>query len=97
LSSCILRLLTGYAVTFNRRHHRCVHLFQNRFRSTLVDQGSYLLELVRYIHLNAMAAGMVALDDLDPWTGHSVECSATERTTVRRPTSPLPALDGKKG
>lgn len=74
LSSCMLRLLTGYAARFNRRHHRCGHLFQNRFRSTLVDQDAYLVELVRYIHLNPVVAGMVALDDLNryPWTGHSV-------------------------
>lgn len=46
------RLLTGYAVTFNRRHRRCGRLFQNRYKSILCQENTYLLELVRYIHLN---------------------------------------------
>jgi putative transposase len=74
LSSLMQRLLTGYAVTFNRRHGRCGHLFQNRFKSTLVDESAYLLELIRYVHLNPVRAGLLAgLDELDgyPWTGHA--------------------------
>ena len=54
------RLLTGYAVQFNRRHRRHGHLFQNRYKSILCQQDPYLLELVRYIHLNPLRAGLVA-------------------------------------
>jgi len=74
LSLLMHRLLTGYAVTFNRRHNRCGHLFQNRFKSTLVDDATYLLELIRYVHLNPIRAGVLAgLDELDGyrWTGHA--------------------------
>ena len=46
------RLLTGHAVTFNLRHQRSGHLFQNRFKSIICEEDPYLLELVRYIHLN---------------------------------------------
>ena len=53
------RLLTGYAVSNNRRHRRYGHLFQNRYKSILCQQDSYLLELVRYIHLNPLRAKMV--------------------------------------
>jgi hypothetical protein len=45
-------LLTGYAVVFNLRHHRCGRLFQNRYKSIVCEEDSYFLELVRYIHLN---------------------------------------------
>ena len=68
------RLLTGCAVRFNRRHRRWGHLLQNRCKSILVEEDSYLLELVRYIHLNPLRVGMVnGLEELDhyPWTGHS--------------------------
>ena len=68
------RLLTGYVVNFNRRHHRTGHLFQNRYRSIVVEEEPYLLELVRYIHLNPIRAGVVSgLGALDryPWSGHS--------------------------
>ena len=75
LSVLMRRLLTGYAVVFNRLHHRNGHLFQNRFKSIVCQEESYLLELVRYIHLNPLRAGLV--DSLDAlafyaWSGHAV-------------------------
>jgi len=68
------RLLTGYAVNFNLRHRRSGHLFQNRYKSILCQEEAYLLELVRYIHLNPIRAGVVAdMKSLDgyPYSGHS--------------------------
>jgi hypothetical protein len=53
-------LLTGYAGTFNRRHRRSGHLFQNRYKSIVVDEDAYFLELVRYLHLNPIRAGLVS-------------------------------------
>jgi hypothetical protein len=53
------RLLTGYAITFNRRHHRVGHLFQNRYKSIVVEEDAYFQELVRYIHLNPLRAELV--------------------------------------
>jgi putative transposase len=75
ISTVMRRLLTGYALWYNRRHHRHGHLFQNRFKSILCQEDSYLLELVRYIHLNPIRAGLVRdLDELNtyPYCGHSV-------------------------
>jgi hypothetical protein len=69
------RLLTGYAVTYNRRHRRHGHLFQNRYKSVLCQEEPYFLELVRYIHLNPLRAKIVLnLDGLDsyPYAGHRV-------------------------
>lgn len=54
------RLLTGYAVAFNHRHQRSGHLFQNRYKSIICQDDLYLLELVRYIHLNPLRAGLVS-------------------------------------
>jgi REP element-mobilizing transposase RayT len=75
LSTVMRRLLTGYALTFNRRHGRSGHLFQNRYKSILCKEEAYLLELVRYIHLNPLRAGVVAdLKALEryPFCGHGV-------------------------
>ena len=59
------RLLTGYVVGFNRRHGRSGQLFQNRYKSIVCQEETYLRELVRYIHLNPVRAGMVeGLDEL---------------------------------
>lgn len=69
------RLLTGYAVTFNLRRKRAGHLFQNRYKSVVCEEEPYLLELVRYIHLNPIRAGLVNdMEQLDKyrWCGHSV-------------------------
>jgi putative transposase len=69
------RLLTAYAVTFNLRHHRSGHLFQNRYKSIVCEEDDYLLELVRYIHLNPLRVGLVtSINNLDTykWSGHSV-------------------------
>jgi putative transposase len=69
------RLLTGYAVCFNLRHRRSGHLFQNRYKSTLCQEDAYLLELVRYIHLNPLRPRVVAdLRALDRYCygGHGV-------------------------
>jgi hypothetical protein len=53
------RLLTGYSSRFNLRHRRTGHLFQNRYKSILCQEDTYLLELVRYVHLNPVRARMV--------------------------------------
>jgi REP element-mobilizing transposase RayT len=75
ISDVMRRLLTGYAVTFNLRHRRSGHLFQNRYKSILCQEDTYLLELVRYIHLNPLRARLVpdlrALDQYD-FCGHGV-------------------------
>jgi len=74
LTTVMRRLLTGYAGAFNRRHHRHGYLFQNRYKSILCQEEPYLLELVRYLHLNPVRARLVrnlrALDRY-PWSGHS--------------------------
>jgi len=75
ISTVMRRLLTGYAMYFNRRHNRAGHLFQNRYKSILCQEDTYLLELVRYIHLNPLRVNIVAdLKSLDSYaySGHAV-------------------------
>ena len=59
LATVMRRLLTGYAVSFNRRHRRHGQLFQNRYKSILCQEDAYLRELVRYIHLNPLRVRLV--------------------------------------
>jgi putative transposase len=74
LATLMRRLLTGYVVSFNRRHKRYGHLLQNRYKSIVCQEEIYLQELVRYIHLNPLRAGVVphlaALNSY-PYCGHS--------------------------
>jgi REP element-mobilizing transposase RayT len=74
LARSMRSLLTGYAGTFNRRHRRTGHLFQNRYKSIVVEEEPYFLEVIRYIHLNPLRAAVVSdLKGLDqyPWSGHA--------------------------
>ena len=75
ISTVMKRLLTGYAMHYNRRHKRYGHLFQNRYKSILCQEDSYLLELTRYVHLNPLRAKLVSdMKELGnhPYSGHSV-------------------------
>ena len=92
VATLMRRLLTGYAQQFNRRHGRHGQLFQNRYKSFLCQEDAYLLELVRYIHLNPFRANVVKdLKTLNnyAWCGHrvlmgKVSCDWQDRDYVLR-------------
>jgi len=52
LSRAVGWVQVTYTVRFNRRHRRCGHLFQGRFKAQLIDADAYAKHLVRYVHLN---------------------------------------------
>ena len=82
LADNMRKLLTGYVVNFNRRHKRVGHLFQNRYKSIVCQEENYLLELVRYLHLNPLRAGLVQdMEQLNryPWSGHSALLGRVKR------------------
>lgn len=81
ISAVMRKVLTWYAIYYNRRHKRTGHLFENRYKSILCDEDNYLLALIRYIHLNPVRAGMVkTMEELDryPWSGHSAVMNKKE-------------------
>jgi REP element-mobilizing transposase RayT len=66
-------LLTSYGHYFNRKRRRVGYVYQGRFKSVLCEEETYLLELVRYVHLNPVRARIVrSLRALAgwPWAGH---------------------------
>lgn len=83
LATVMRRLLTGYVVGFNRRHKRNGQLLRNRYKSIVCQEDLYLKELVRYIHLNPVRAGIILnLEELNtyPYCGHSVIVGSKERS-----------------
>lgn len=75
LATFMRRLMTSYAVYYNRYHQRSGHLFQNRYKSIVCEGDPYFLELVRYIHLNPLRSGLVKdINELVsyPWCGFGV-------------------------
>lgn len=82
LSRNMRALMSGYAGYFNRRHNRSGHLFQNRYKSIVCEEETYFLELVRYLHLNPLRAGVVKdLNELDSYkySGHSTIVGVVSR------------------
>lgn len=60
IGATMKRLGIRYAGWFNRKYGRVGHVFQDRFKSLPVDEDSYLVQLVRYVWLNPVSAGMVS-------------------------------------
>ena len=82
IATVMRRLLTGYAVSFNRKYRRHGQLFQNRYKSILCQEDPYLRELVRYIHLNPLRAKLVEdFKSLDKFAycGHSAVMGKIKR------------------
>lgn len=59
-----------YTQFINRKYLRTGHLFQGRYKALMIDADSYLLALIRYIHLNPLRAGMVSRPEEYPWSSH---------------------------
>jgi len=70
LSKAMQHLAFRYTQRINKRENRIGHLFQGRFKAVLVDADAYLLELVRYIHLNPVRAQLVHNPADYRWSGH---------------------------
>lgn len=68
LSTVIKRITVGYAHYYNGKYQHVGHLFQNRFRSETVNDEAYFLTLLRYIHQNPIAAGIVKLIEEYRWS-----------------------------
>jgi putative transposase len=65
------RLNGMYAHAFNRRHGRSGHLFGDRYYSLQVEGEAHALELVRYIALNPVVAGLCPSPAQWPWSSYA--------------------------
>ena len=82
LSNAIHAFAGRYAQYFNRRHKLRGHLFQDRFRSILIEDGDYLKRLARYIHLNPVRANLVLLPQEYRWSSFCSYSALNEITWV---------------
>lgn len=70
LAKVMTSLLTSYSMYFNRKYQRVGPLFQNRFKSKLVDRDRYFLGASRYILLNPIEAKLVSRIGDYPWSSY---------------------------
>ena len=70
LPEIMRQLGSVYTQKFNHKHTSYGHVFRGRYKAILVDRDEYLLEVIRYIHLNPVRAGIVETPELHKWTSH---------------------------
>jgi len=63
-------LQQSYSQYFNLHHRKSGHVFQGRYKAIVCDKDEYLLQLIRYIHLNPVRAGMVKEPEKYLYSGH---------------------------
>ena len=78
LSAGMRQLNSQYTQTFNRRHRRVGHVLQGRYKAFLVDREAYLLELVRYVVLNPVRAGLIRSAGQYRWSSYRAMIGETE-------------------
>jgi REP element-mobilizing transposase RayT len=72
LSKAMQWLGVTYTRRFNNKHSRIGHLFQGRFKSIIVQNDIYLMQLSCYIHRNPLRAGAVNRLARYPWSSYPV-------------------------
>ncbi len=75
ISRIMKRIGVSYAYYFNHKYARIGHLFQDRFKSEVIDKDSYLLSAVRYIHNNPVKAGLVKRPGEYKWSSYNIYVS----------------------
>jgi putative transposase len=87
-------LQQSYSQYYNRKHHKTGHVFEGRYKAIICQKDEYLLELIRYIHLNPVRAGMVKSAEEHRYSGHHAYLHGKATETID-PSKVLAMLGGK--
>ncbi|QDR82308.1 transposase [Sporomusa termitida] len=71
IAGFIKKVGVSYVAWYNRKYQRCGHLFQDRFKSEVIEDEPYLLTALRYIHQNPVQAGIVARCEEYAWSSYA--------------------------
>jgi len=71
LSLIMKRISSSYVYYYNRKYFRCGHLFQERFKSEVIENNSYFLTVLRYIHQNPIKANMIKRFEEYKWSSYN--------------------------
>jgi len=84
LSKVIQNVSFRYTRWFNKKENQSGHLFQGRFKAILIEEDQYLLELVRYIHLNPVRAGITKYPEEYLWNSHNTYIGLDQKWWLTR-------------
>ncbi|UCH82292.1 MAG: transposase [Nitrospiraceae bacterium] len=76
------RINQRYTMYFNRRYKTVGHLFQGRYKAILCERDTYLLTLIKYIHLNPVRAKMVKAVQDYKWSSHKYYADEEEKNGI---------------
>jgi putative transposase len=86
LSRTMQTLKFTYGQYYNRRYDKTGHVFQGRYHAILCDRDAYLVELVRYLHLNPARMRTSISPWTYPWSSHAAYLGRTSPVTVETST-----------
>lgn len=78
ISKLMKSINISYAFYYNHVYDRCGHLFQDRFKSQLITNDSYLLQLSKYIHNNPVKAGLAKKAEDYGWSSFNTYIQKAE-------------------
>ena len=82
ISVIMKRISSSYVYYYNLRYGRCGHLFQERFKSEVVENDSYFLTVLRYIHRNPIKANMVKELKEYKWSSYNEYVNKLNRSKI---------------
>ncbi|MGZ5424222.1 MAG: transposase [Candidatus Aminicenantales bacterium] len=68
LSQIMHFINSSYSIYLNKKHERCGHLFQGRFKAILIQADAYARTLAEYIHGNPVRKNIVDRPEEYPWS-----------------------------
>jgi putative transposase len=89
-------LQQSYSQYFNLRHRKVGHVFQGRYKAIVCQKDAYLLDLIRYIHLNPVRSGIVKDAERYRYSGARSYLDGKPTETID-PRKVLHLLGGKSG
>lgn len=70
LPKIMMRLTLAYASFFNKKYRGVGHVWQGRYKSSLIDKEDYFIQCGVYIELNPVRAGLVARPEDWRWSSY---------------------------
>jgi putative transposase len=71
LSRFMKQVNLGYYAHYKRKYGYTGHLMEGRYKSSIIDKDSYILQCGKYIELNPVRAGMVNVPEIYPYSSYN--------------------------
>jgi putative transposase len=73
LNKIMRGLNLSYTLYFNLKYKKVGHLWQDRFKSKIIEKDAYLIECIRYIESNPVRASLVSSIHQYPWSSYNLK------------------------